>query len=319
MKTYLESKLASVPAVVLLAGILLLAGCGGPPDNNPLLTASSDAYAAAAANPDVVSKAPEELKLAEADLRRGERLLKEGAATEDIEHYAYLTKQRVAIARETARLRQAEESIAEAEGVRNEVQLQARTAEAERARDEADASRREADRKTREAEAARDLAAQRSTEVQAANRQVDAANAQARLLAERIAQMEAEETARGLVLTLGDVLFDVGKSDLNHGSQDAITRLADFLTEYSRRNVQIEGFTDNTGSTATNQALSTARAATVKAALMARGISDSRVRTLGFGESYPKATNGTADGRRQNRRVEVIISDDSGAIPARTK
>lgn len=304
--------------VVLIAGILLVAACAGPPGNNPLLNQSRAAYTAAAADPQVVSKAPDILKQAQEELARGERSLRDGAPTAEVEHYAYLVTQRVAIARETVSLKLAEETIAEAEGVRNEVQLQARTAEAEAARDEADASRLEAEARTRDAVASRNLAEQRADEAQRANQQTEQALAQARVLAERIAQLEAEQTARGLVLTLGDVLFDVGKSDLKPGSQRAIDQLASFLNEYAARNVLIEGFTDNTGSTESNQNLSSDRAAAVKAALMARGIGDSRVRTTGYGETFPRATNDTAEGRQQNRRVEVIISDESGSIPTRT-
>lgn len=304
--------------VVLFTSGLILVGCGGPPRNNPLLDASRAAYTAAAQDPDVVSKAPEVLQEAEADLRRSEKLLGDGAKTEEVEHYAYLAKQRVAIAQETTRLKRAEESIKQAEVERKEVQLQARTAEAERARAEADLSRLEAERRTTEAEASRDLAEKRAGEAQLAREQTEQALARAQELAGRIAELEAEQTTRGLVLTLGDVLFDVGMSDLKPGAQRAIDELSKFLVEYANRNVLIEGFTDDTGSDQLNQDLSSRRSASVKSALIARGISDVRIQTQGYGESFPRASNATAAGRQRNRRVEVVISDDSGIIPGRT-
>lgn len=311
MKSNLLTRNTSLSLIALFTSSLLLAGCGGPPRNNPLVDESRAAYAAAALDPDVVSKAPDVLQQAEADLRRSEQLLNDGADPEEVEHYAYLAKQRVAIARETTRLKSAEASIEQAEVERKEVQLQARTAEAERARDEANASRLEA-------EASRDLAEAKADEAQLAREQTEQALAHARDLADRIAELEAEQTARGLVLTLSDVLFDVGKADLKPGAQRAIDELSKFLNEYAERNVLIEGFTDNTGSNQYNQDLSSHRSASVKSALIARGISDVRIQTLGYGESFPRASNGTAAGRQQNRRVEVIISDNSGTIPTRT-
>jgi outer membrane protein OmpA-like peptidoglycan-associated protein len=318
MKNYLLTRNTSLFLVALFTSSFMLAGCGGPPRNNPLVDESRAAYAAAALDPDVVSHAPDVLQEAEADLRRSEQLLSDGADPEEVEHYAYLAKQRVAIAHETARLKGAEASSEQAEVERKEVQLQARTAEAERARDEADVSRLEAERRTTEAEASRDLAEEKADEAQLANEQTEQALAHARELADRIAELEAEQTARGLVLTLSDVLFDVDKADLKPGAQRAIDELSRFLNEYSERNVLIEGFTDNTGSDQYNQGLSSHRSASVKSALVARGISDMRIQTLGYGEYFPRANNGTAAGRQQNRRVEVIISDNSGNIPTRT-
>lgn len=304
--------------IALFAGSLMVAACGGPPRYNPLVDESRAAYADAASDPDVVSNAPNVLQEAEADLRRSEQLLHEGGDPAEVEHYAYLAKQRVAIAHETTRLKQAEAAIKRAEVERKEVQLEARTVEAELARAEAEASRREAERRAAEAEANRELAEQRAREAQLARQQAEQALARAQELANRIAELEAEQTARGLVLTLSDVLFDVDKADLKPGAQRAIDELANFLNEYPERNVLIEGFTDNTGTDEYNLDLSSRRAASVKAALVARGIGDSRVRTIGYGEEYPKATNGTAAGRQLNRRVEVIISDKSGNIPTRT-
>jgi len=318
MKISACTRYTSLLLVILFAGSLLVAGCGGPPRYNPLVDESRASYADAASDPDVVANAPDVLQAAEADLRRSEQLLHDGADPEEVEHYAYLAKQRVAIARETARLKQAEASIKRAEVERKEVQLEARTVEAEAARAEAEASRREAERRAAEAESNRELAEQKAQEAQLARQQAEQALARAQELANRIAELEAEQTARGLVLTLSDVLFDVDKADLKPGAQRAIDELANFLNEYPERNVLIEGFTDNTGSNEYNLDLSSRRAMSVKTALVARGIGDSRVRTIGYGEEYPKATNGTAAGRQLNRRVEVIISDKSGNIPTRS-
>jgi outer membrane protein OmpA-like peptidoglycan-associated protein len=121
------------------------------------------------------------------------------------------------------------------------------------------------------------------------------------------------------VLTLGDVLFDVGKSELKTGGLRAIDELARFLGEYPQRVVLIEGFTDSSGSDETNLALSQRRADAVRSALIERGVTAERVRTRGYGETFPKASNDTPAGRQLNRRVEVVISDETGVIPERTQ
>lgn len=295
----------------LVALLLLIAGCGGPPGNNPLVDASRAAYDDAARNADVVSKAPEILKTAQSNLVHSEKLLSDGADMEEVEHFAYLAKQNVAIAEETTRLKLAEEAISQAEAERTAVQLEARTAEAERKTAEAVTSANEAER-------ARDQAQQALDQAQQARELTQEANDRAAVLASRIAQLEADQTARGLVLTLGDVLFDVGKSDLKPGASRAMDELTNFLNEYTDRNVLIEGFTDNTGSEQLNQDLSSRRSAAVKSALVSRGIGTARIQTVGYGEAFPKVSNDTAAGRQQNRRVELVISDESGKIPART-
>jgi outer membrane protein OmpA-like peptidoglycan-associated protein len=117
-----------------------------------------------------------------------------------------------------------------------------------------------------------------------------------------------------LVLTLDDVLFDVDASDLKPNARSTLDRLADFLDEYDDRVVLIEGHTDSTGTEGYNVALSERRADAVRGALVDRGIAGDRIRIAGLGESEPVVSNDTAAGRQQNRRVEVVISDENGEI-----
>jgi outer membrane protein OmpA-like peptidoglycan-associated protein len=144
-----------------------------------------------------------------------------------------------------------------------------------------------------------------------------AAQERAEQLAKRVNELEAQQTERGLVLTLGDVLFDVNEATLKSGGERAVNQLTNFLQEYPERNVLIEGHTDNTGSDSYNQQLSQRRANAVRQALITSGIAGTRIRATGLGEQFPKASNNTGAGRQQNRRVEVIISDKSGEIPDR--
>ncbi|MDX1457294.1 MAG: OmpA family protein [Marinobacter sp.] len=141
--------------------------------------------------------------------------------------------------------------------------------------------------------------------------------AEADALRRQMEAMQAQQTERGMVLTLGDVLFDVGKADLKPAAERTIGRLAQFMLEYPERRVLIEGYTDSTGDDAFNQSLSLQRANSVRDALAAMGVASSRIDTRGYGESYPVASNSTTGGRQQNRRVEIVISDETGAIDSR--
>lgn len=134
---------------------------------------------------------------------------------------------------------------------------------------------------------------------------LDARTREADMLRE---QLNARETDRGMVVTLGDVLFETGKSDLKSGARSNLNRLAQFMNEYPDRTVKVEGHTDSTGSDAINRRLSQERADSVKNYLVSQGISGSRITTEGKSKDFPLADNSTAAGRQQNRRVEIIIS-----------
>ena len=133
-----------------------------------------------------------------------------------------------------------------------------------------------------------------------------------------LAELKMQKTDRGMVMTLGDVLFDVGHAELKPGGQRMITKLAAYLQENPQRNVSIEGYTDSTGGDAYNQQLSERRADAVKAALTHAGIDPQRIQTEGYGEAYPVAGNDTAGGRQMNRRVEIVLSDDKGNVAPRS-
>jgi outer membrane protein OmpA-like peptidoglycan-associated protein len=149
--------------------------------------------------------------------------------------------------------------------------------------------------------------------------QRDAAAEQAALLQAEVDQLKATPTPRGLVLTLGDVLFDTGRAQLNPGSARKLDQLGQFLTDHPERRVQIDGFTDSVGSESYNQDLSQRRADAVKFALISRGISASRIGSQGYGKGFPVADNADSGGRQLNRRVEVVIGDESGSsIAARS-
>lgn len=158
--------------------------------------------------------------------------------------------------------------------------------------------------------------------IQLATRERETANAKlageqqaakaARLQAELDA-LKAKPTERGMVLTLGDVLFATGKAELNPGGVRKIEQLAQFLNENTDRRVEIDGYTDSVGKDDYNLDLSQRRAATVQSALASRGIDASRITAQGYGEEFPVASNADSGGRQLNRRVEVVIGDENGA------
>jgi outer membrane protein OmpA-like peptidoglycan-associated protein len=113
-------------------------------------------------------------------------------------------------------------------------------------------------------------------------------------------------------MTLGDVLFDTGRAELNPGAARKLDQLSQFLTEHPDRRVQIDGFTDSVGTDSYNEDLSRRRADAVKSALMSRGVDSTRISTQGYGKAYPVADNNDSGGRQLNRRVEVVIGGDGG-------
>jgi outer membrane protein OmpA-like peptidoglycan-associated protein len=146
--------------------------------------------------------------------------------------------------------------------------------------------------------------------------EVDKATQKAAGLQSELDALKAKPTDRGLVLTLGDVLFDTGKADLSPGAARNLDQLVQFLTDHGDRRVEIDGYTDSIGSDSFNLDLSQRRADTVKAVLVSRGIDPSRIESRGYGKAYGIASNADAGGRQLNRRVEVVIGGENGAAVA---
>ena len=150
----------------------------------------------------------------------------------------------------------------------------------------------------------------REQEVEAARAEAALARKMANKLERELAELNAKQTDRGIILTLGDVLFEFDKAELMSGGVRAVNKLAAFLQEYENRNLLIEGHTDSIGTPEYNLDLSRRRAEAVRSALMGKGVARDRIITKGYGKRYPVASNETEAGRQQNRRVEVIILDE---------
>lgn len=287
-------------AFVLAVLLAFAAGCTTTPERVAEVEEARAAVEALASQPEA-DAASSELAEARDALARADAGLENGAPLEQVRHDAYLARRHAEIGMQAVSEAQAMEAIEEAEAERRNVQLQARTAEA-------DAARQLAERRTEQArQSARE--ARRSQQV------AEAAIEEAERMAAEMREMKAEQTERGLVLTLSDVLFDTDSDQLKQGAELTVDRLAEFLRNNPERKLLIEGHTDARGPEEYNRDLAQRRANALAEALVQRGIPSDRLRPVGLGEAYPVASNDNPAGLQQNRRVEVVVSNADGSFP----
>lgn len=279
-----------------LAAALALAACSTTPSNTGNLEAARAEYSRAQGNPMVAKYAGAELAAATRALDQANVAAARGESLNTIDNLAYIASQKIASAQEVARAKSAEDRLKDATAQRDEVRLQARTAEADAAKQRAD-----------------------QAQAEAANAEAAKSDAQARAaaLSAQLADLQAKQTERGIVITFGDVLFSTDQASLTEQGMAVARRLADALRDNPDRNVLVEGFTDSTGSDAYNLQLSQRRAEAVRMALSQMGIERSRIETRGYGEAYPVASNATAGERQLNRRVEIVLSEAGRPITYR--
>lgn len=286
-----------------------LAACAAGPSRNTALDDARANYERAAADAQVARSAPLELGRAQQALEQAAAAQRQGNDQPAVDHYVYLAKQRTEIALQANQIAQAEQAVADASRQRDSILIDSRTREAQTQHALADKARLDADAQRTQTEAARKLADERLVATQSSQAQTASAQARARSAEEQLAEMKARPTERGMVLTLGDVLFDTGRAELNPGATRPLDQLAQFLKENAQRTVAIEGYTDSAGSDGLNQVLSERRAIAVKNGLTDRGVASNRVSARGMGEASPVASNDTAAGRQRNRRVEILLSN----------
>jgi outer membrane protein OmpA-like peptidoglycan-associated protein len=269
---------------------LVLGACVSMPQPNAALENARIAVQTAEADPMVNKYAALDLDVARKDLSNAENAALHHQEA-DVAQSAYLATQNARLAQVHAAAKADDARVAAGQVERDQIMLAARTREAENAK----------------------LAAANAKQVaDSALNQRDQANEEAARVQAELDALKATPTPRGMVLTLGDVLFDTGKAELKSGASRKIDQLAQFLTEHPDRRVQIDGFTDSVGSDSYNEDLSQRRANAVRAALIAQGVDSSRIGTEGYGKSYPVATNSDSGGRQLNRRVEVVIGGNNG-------
>jgi outer membrane protein OmpA-like peptidoglycan-associated protein len=299
-----------------LIAVGLLAACASTTPS-PALEEARTAVSTAAGNPVVNQYAQLELKQATDALAKADRVWADDRDTSETNHLAYLARQRAEIATNTARARQLDADIKQAGGEADRIRLQARTQEADAARMRADAQARDAQLAQQQAMSAEQRAAQQQANAAAAMAQANAAQDRVRALEAQLRDMEAQQTERGLLVTLGDVLFAFNKAELSTQAAPRLDKLANFLKQFPDRKLLIEGYTDSVGGDSYNQELSDRRAQAVRDALVQRGVETRRITARGYGKAYPVADNASPEGRAMNRRVEIVIADEKGNLRGR--
>lgn len=303
--------------LIATAAVMALAACQTTPQLNPDLAAARSSLDQARSNPYVARSGAVELQTAQQAMARADAAWAADGDVDQTRHLAYLARRRADIAMAVGMQAQSDERVQKFTAERETVRLQARTREADMA--SADARSAQADARSAQADA---RAAQ--SDAQMSKQQADSAAllaleqaSRAEGLERELAKLEARKTDRGMVVTLGDVLFDTGKASLRPGAQRSVAQLVQVLLQYPERRVLIEGFTDSVGSDEMNMDLSQRRAESFQRELMNGGVATDRIELRAWGEANPVADNASAAGRQRNRRIEVLFSDAEGRLTAR--
>ena len=262
---------ASLSGVTLGGAGLLLAACAADVVKDTGAAKARADLTELQSNPRLANLAPLAIHDADTAVQAAEQPQTDPAVET---HLVYMADHRVQIAKAQAQTKFAEDQRKMLSEQNGQIQLDARTHEADRAKAQTEAEKAKSD-----------------------------------ALQAQLTALQAKKTDRGMVLTLGDVLFSTGRADLKAGSVANLDRLVSFLGQAPDRTVRIEGHTDNRGGQSMNQALSQKRADSVSLYLTGRGVASNRVTSIGEGYNSPVADNSTDAGRQANRRVEVIIQD----------
>lgn len=311
-------------SLTVLAASLALAACSSVPARHAALEEARSRLDAAQADPQVQRHAGDEMRRAVAALERADVAHAAGQPREQVDHLAYMTLRRVSLAQEVAATRQAQTVVEGARAERDAMLLTLRTQEADEARRKLATAESRADRQGAELDQADRNAAADKAQLALADRnaavdKADLARSDARrtALEAELERINAHRTERGIVVTLGDMLFDSGQSRVLAAGSTGVSGLAEFMRRNPSRRASIEGYTDSTGSDSANQQLSERRAGAVRDMLVDLGIAADRLSTVGHGEASPVARNDIADGRRSNRRVEIVFAAEAGDILTR--
>jgi outer membrane protein OmpA-like peptidoglycan-associated protein len=273
--------------VASLAVAAVLSACSAAPARNESLETARTLVPQIESSPRA-GVAAADIANARTSLEAANRLAAARAKSAQVDYEAQNAVLSAQIANEKILTAQANDEIADGTAQRQTVLLEARNREAQRNAQQAGEARRAAE---------------------ASQQRVDSLETQ-------LADLKVKKTERGLVLTLGDVLFDTNQATLKAGAYATLERLAMALREQPGRKVLIEGHTDNVGSEETNQGLSERRAQAVQAALTQRGVARDQISAVGKGENFPVASNDDANGRQTNRRVELIFSEEQPHVAA---
>jgi outer membrane protein OmpA-like peptidoglycan-associated protein len=303
MNAFISTRHTLIAAAV---AALLLTACASTPVEPDGAAALRARLTALQSDPQLGSRAPLAMEQANIAVTAAE---KPNADKVSSAHLEFMADRKISIARAQA---ESQLAIDQRKGLaeqREAMRLQARTQEADAANQRANMAQANAADANSRADAAQANASDQAAQADAARAAAADAARQADELQRQIDGMQARVTDRGLVLTLGDVLFASGAANLNPNGDPHLAKLAAFLNRYMDRNVLIVGYTDSIGGQDYNLGLSQRRADSVKIYLVQQGIDSSRLSASGQGMSSPVADNSSATGRQQNRRVEVVIEN----------
>ena len=298
---------SALGTALLTAGLLSACASRAP---LPSLEQARSTIERTSADPAVGRYAQLELKEARDALARADQAWDKDHDQTETNHLAYVAERRAEIASNTARARDLQAQVQQTGSETDRLRLQARTAEAEQATQRAQDATRNAQLAQQQALSAEQRAQQQRQAALSAQDRVRALEGQLR-------ELEAQQTERGLLVTLGDVLFAFDKAELSAQAAPRMDKLASFLAQFPDRKVLIEGFTDSVGSDRYNLSLSERRAQAARDALVQRGVDRTRIAARGHGKSHPVASNGSPEGRAMNRRVEIVIADEQGNLRGR--
>jgi outer membrane protein OmpA-like peptidoglycan-associated protein len=321
--------------LIVAAIMMLLAACATSPKKDLALEQVKAQLQELQSDEELAGYAPLALGEAKRALRQAENA--SGDKTQRI-HLIYMADRRIQIARAAAQYEQMADEFDRLEDERNAMLVRGSKLEAERARQEAEQARmmsaaraedadrareeaeqaysreeesaRNANQAREEAEAAKALAVSSATAAELSRREADLATEQADSLRRQLENLQLRQTESGVVVTLGDVLFESGQSALKEDAQSSLVEVVDLLQSQPDHKIRIEGHTDSTGDATANLKLSEQRANKVMDSLVALGVDSVRIAAAGMGEDFPIASNDTEEGRSQNRRVDVILLDD---------
>ena len=327
-------KAHTIRVAIALLMVVGAAACGTAPKQNLALQQVRMQLDELKSDQELAGYAPLALGEAERALRQAETAT--GDDTYRI-HLVYMADRRIQIARAVAQRAQMEAELQILGDERNAMLLKASQLEADQARLEAEKARiiseataeearrareetmeaqqreaasvLEAEQAIEEAQQARALAASSATQAELARREADLALEQADTLRRQLENLQLRQTESGVVVTLGDVLFESGETQLREEAMASLVEVVDLLQSEPDKMIRIEGHTDSTGDSETNLEISALRASAVLDALVSLGVDAARFTAAGMGEDFPIASNETEEGRRQNRRVDVILLD----------
>jgi outer membrane protein OmpA-like peptidoglycan-associated protein len=227
----------------------------------------------------------------------------------------------------TRQKEQAQSDEARAEIAKAQAESDTARAQADAAKAQSDSDRARSDMADSQAASAKALAAAQAdaeqsrlnalkAEQSAQQAEADKATMRTRLSEQLNSILQTRDSARGLIVSMSDVLFDTGMYSLKPGAREKLAKVAGILLAYPGLNIEVGGYTDNVGGDAMNQRLSENRAGAVRDYLVNQGVATASITSKGFGETQPVATNDNASGRQQNRRVELLVSGEAIGSPA---